>query len=385
MRPFNSANWRFAPYNRSSFQDVQSLFPTVRTKRGEGPPMELPISTRDIRDVEFPGATGSTGTISQLLDAPESDAFLVLKDGVLLSEHYGNGMARDSLHLVNSVSKSFLGMLAGILCDEGVVDVDRPVTAYLPELNRNAFPRTTVRHLLDMTAAVQFGEDYDNQSDDFWVEASIVGWRPELQGLTPAKSLLDYARSRTQTQQNDNAAFGYRTLLTNVLAQVLERAARQPVRQLFEDRLWRKIGCEQDCAIVVDPTGFPYFGAGMNVCARDLARFGQLLLDDGRCNDRQVVPSAWISDTLSGSDHLRTLFAAYRGSKNLPGGHYSNQLWANRDAGTMFCIGIHGQFILTDKRTGAVIVKLSSHPKPSDATFFADSFSAMLALSEALA
>ena len=171
MRPFNSANWRFAPYNRNSFQDIQALFRTARTKRGEGPPTELPISTRDIRDVEFPGATGSTGTISQLLDAPESDAFLVLKDGVLLSEHYGNGMARDSLHLVNSVSKSLLGMLAGILCDEGVVDVDRPVTAYLPELNGIAFPRTTVRHLLDMTAAVQFGEDYDNQSDDFWVEA----------------------------------------------------------------------------------------------------------------------------------------------------------------------------------------------------------------------
>ena len=385
MRRLDATNWRFTPFNRDSFQDVQSLFPTARIRRGDAIPTPLPASLREIGAVEFPRATGEVGAIAQLVDAPESDALLVLKDGELLSETYRNGMAPDSLHLVNSISKSFLGTLAGILCEEGIVDVDRAVTSYLPELDASAFPATTVRDLLHMTAAVKFGEDYDNQSDDFWVETSVVGWRPELASLTAARSLHAYAQARTETQQEDGAAFSYRTLLTNVLAMVLERAAQRPLQHVFEEKLWQRLGCEQDCSIVVDPRGFPYFGAGMNVCARDLARFGALLLGDGRCNGQQIVSSAWVRQTLAGDDHLRALFAVSNAGELLPGGHYANQFWANSERGVLLCIGIHGQLILIDKQTSVVIVKLSSHPKPADPIFFADSIMALLALSESLA
>ena len=384
MRSFNVHNWGYAPHNRASFQDVQSLFPTARIRRGAVQPSALTVREQPIGHIEYPGRDGGTRTIDQLMQDSYSDAFLVSKDGVLLAESYGNGMERDTLHLINSVSKSFLAMLAGILVGEGIVNPDEKVTAYIPEFSRNAFGQSTVRDLLDMTAAPKFGENYDNEMDDFWVEAAVVGWRPALSTPHSPTSLFEYAQSRVEKEQEDGALFHYRTLLTNAIAMVLERATHRPVQDLFEEKLWQKLGCEQDCAIVVDPTGFPYFGAGMNVCARDLVRFGLVLANDGHFNSEQIVPADWIKDTLAGSDRLRMLFAQSDYGQAIPGGHYRNQVWANKDAQVMICIGIHGQVVFVNQRTNVVIVKLSSHPKPADDAFFGDVFGALFTLSEVL-
>ena len=363
---------------------MHTLFATTRIERGGGPPTELPSDLKDLGKIEFPNALGGTSTIAELVQAPESDAFLVAKDGVLLTEHYANGMQRSSLHLINSISKSYLGMLAGTLVDAGTLQPDRLVRDYLPGLNTEVFAHTKVHHLLNMTAAVKAGEDYDDPSDDFWVEASTVGWRPELKALTAAESLRAYAELRTEAQQADDEAFNYRTHLTNLLALTLEQAAGEPLPALFERQLWSRLGCDQDCRIVTDPTGFPYFGAGMNVCARDLIRFGLLLLNDGHYNGQTIIPSAWIQATLAGSDTLRSLFAASPVGEVLTGGHYSNQLWANAEAGVLICIGIHGQFVFINRDTNVVIVKLSSHPKPADPVFLTNCFSALTTLSLAL-
>ena len=62
------------------------------------------------------------------------------------------------------------------------------------------------------------------------------------------------------------------------------------------------IGAEQDANVVVDGIGFPYMGASMSACARDLARFGELLRNDGFYNGQQIVPAQWVQQTRTGSD-----------------------------------------------------------------------------------
>ena len=151
------------------------------------------------------------------------------------------------------------------------------------------------------------------------------------------------------------------------------------------NRPGQKLGPEQDAAIVVDRIGFPYVGAGMNACARDLARFGQMLLQDGEFNGRQVVPAAWVRNTRNGSDELRRLFAETDYAEAVTGGHYTNQFWANGSQQTTRCVGIHGQTIYVNQRTGVVIVKLSTHPEPTDPELFGDTALALNALSDALA
>lgn len=384
--PITPANWNQAPYNRVSFQQVQQLFPTARLSRGATPPTLLrgQASPAELRDISYTGMDRQTHTVEHFVRHSYTDAFLVLKNGSIVLEQYFNDMAPHSHHLLNSVSKSFVGMLAGILVAEGYLDPERSIASYVPELQHSALAKSSVQDALNMTAAVRFGEDYDQHADDFWQEAAVVGWRPNLVSANTPASLLDYAASLTETEQADGEHFHYRTVLTNVVGMVLQRVAERPLQSVLQERLWQRLGAEQDASVVVDQLGFPYMGAGMSACARDLARFGELLRNDGYYNDQQIVPAAWVQQTRAGSDGLRHLFAHSDYARMIRGGHYCNQTWADAAAGVLLCVGIHGQTIHTNQRTGVVIVKLSSHPQPADLTLYGETWRALNALTEAL-
>ncbi|MEL6485677.1 MAG: serine hydrolase [Pseudomonadota bacterium] len=305
---------------------------------------------------------GNGFTIDQMIAATDTDAFLVVHKGALIHETYYNGMQPDSVHLVNSISKTFLGILTGILVGEGAIDPEARATRYVPEFVGTAFDQTTVRQLLNMTGAAKSGEDYAVWDDDFWTETAVVGWRPDLSEKAATRSLKQYAFARSETEQRDGEHFHYRTLMTNALAMVIEGAAQAPVQQLMEQRVWQKLRPEYDASVVLDAQGFPYFGAGISASASDLARFGLMLLNDGLVEGETVVPAQWVQATGAGSDDLRTLFAASQYGAILPGWHYQNQTWACEADGLLACIGIFGQVIFIHKPSDLVIVKLSSHP-----------------------
>jgi len=83
----------------------------------------------------------------------------------------------------------------------------------------------------------------------------------------------------------NGSMFQYRTVCTNVLGVVLERAMGERLATLLETEIWSRLAARHDAAIVVDPSGFPYVGAGMNACARDLANFGLMMINDGALMD----------------------------------------------------------------------------------------------------
>ena len=322
--------------------------------------------------------------MGQMIDGSYTDAFLVLKDGIVLAEEYHNGMGPDSLHLLNSVSKSFLGMLVGVLVDEGTLDPVAPLVTYLPEFADTAFRETSLRHALDMSGAVAYDEDYADRQARFWHETAVVGWRPALERDDMPRTLFDFACSLQDTEQLDGSAFHYRTVFTNVIAMAVERATGRSPHELVTERIWQPLRPEQDAAVVVDASGFPYYGAGMSACARDLARFGELLRQGGELYGERVVPEGWVRDTVAGTDEARDHFAASDYSGVLPGGHYRNQVWANAERGVMICIGIHGQTIHVNQHTGVTMVKLSTYPESADMDLFADMYAAMDALTESL-
>ena len=149
-----------------------------------------------------------------MLDESFTDAFVVLKDSKIVFEEYQNNMDQGSLHLMNSVSKSFVGMLIGILAEENKLNPKEKVIQYIPELEKSAFEETTIQHALDMTAAVKFSENYDETNSKFWHEAAVVGWRPELKENDSKKTLLSYMSYLDETSQKDDEKFDYRTVLT---------------------------------------------------------------------------------------------------------------------------------------------------------------------------
>ena len=377
---YSSANWNQPPHNRHSFQHMSALFATQTIQRSTKSAMAFEYALEDTSQLAYPVSKGATEPLQHFLDSTFTDAFLVLKEGVIVTEEYRNNMQDNTQHLLNSVSKSFVGMLAGIAVEDGLLDTSKYVSAYLPELANSAFSETTVQRALDMTAAVAYSEDYDQPKDDFWHEAAVVGWRPDLQSDSSPRSLIDYCKERSQTEQGEGERFHYRTVLTNLCTAVIERATNTPFCEFFAQRLWQPLGPEQDANVVVDPTGLPYMGAGMSACARDLARFGEMLRNDGFYNDQQILPASWVRDTRLGNDELRELFAASDYHGLLPNGHYTNQVWADRESDEIMCIGIHGQTIYIHRSKQLVCVKLSSHPYPTDLGLGGATYRALRAL-----
>ena len=112
--PVTTRNWGDPPHNRWSFQHVQELFPTCRLARDPSAAFVLPTEPQDIMQLRFEAADGTSTSICEFLAEACCDAFLVVHNGRVIAEHYFNGMTVRSHHLLNSVTKSFVGMLAGI-------------------------------------------------------------------------------------------------------------------------------------------------------------------------------------------------------------------------------------------------------------------------------
>ena len=374
-------NWLIPPNNRWSFQNMSSIFKTTQLTKSNSP-FILPQNLQPIDSLEFDGLDGKK-TLRQELDSSYTDAFIVLKNGEIIFEEYQNDMKPESLHLMNSVSKSFVGMLIGILVEEKKLSPVDKITKYIPELKNSPFINTTIQQALDMTAAVSFGEDYDDSNSEFWHEAAVVGWRPELVKINSPKNILDFMCNLTSSSQEDDEKFNYRTVLTNVVALTAQRACGEKFQDLLQKHIWDKLHTEHEAHIVADETDFPYMGAGMNASARDLAKFGLMLMNNGTLNNERVVPESWIKETLNQDQSYKDKFLKGDYAARLPGFHYRNQTWVG-DETTLICLGIYGQAIFIDQKNSLVIVKLSSHPAPDDPIILGNSFLGINAISENL-
>ena len=211
-----SANWRIHPNNQWSFQNIEKLFATEVIKKSEKKPSVFSSNLSKIDAIEFVTLEEKKQTVKEMLKNGYADSFLVLKKGEIIFEEYFNGMSQESLHLLNSISKNFTGMLTGVIVKLGLINVDEKVINYLPKLKDTAFNETTVRQVLDMTAAVKYDENYDNPTTDFWQETSAVGWSPNLLNKN-SSDLFNYALSLKDKEQKDGSSFHYRTVLTNII------------------------------------------------------------------------------------------------------------------------------------------------------------------------
>ena len=350
------ANWQDPPFNRWSFQHIRELIPTARIARAAAPD-PLPRAERDVLGFRFSYGDGEL-TVAEMLEETYTDGFLVLHQGRVVAEHYFNGMAPDVPHLLMSVSKSVTSAVAGVLAGQGLLRVSAAIEEIVPELGGTSFEGATVQDLLDMRAGTRFDESYDNPEADVRTYERVYLWRPDNGDPRPADALGYFA-----TLQNDGphgGPFRYRSILTDVLAWVIERAAGMRLHELISRELWQPMGAEFDAEITVDGHGNPMADGGICASLRDLARFGQLYLDGGR----RIVPKDWIEDTIRGAPDGARAFAEGDDSPGYPpGAHYRNCWWI-RDPGVPFyqASGINGQNIFVHVPSQTVVAKFSTWP-----------------------
>jgi hypothetical protein len=355
-------NWQDPPFNRWAFQHVRELIPTARISRGGGPGWQLPRAERDVMGIRF-SAGGRELNVAELLSETYTDGFLVLHRGRIAAEHYYNGMTPDVPHLLMSVSKSVISAIAGILAGRGVLDISAQVEQIVPELGGTSFRGATVQGLLDMRAGTRFDENYDNPEADVRTYERVYLWRPDDGQPRPADALSYFA-----TLSNDGphgGPFRYRSILTDVLAWVIERAAGVRLHQLIATELWQPMGAEFDAEITLDAYGNPMADGGICATLRDMARFGQLFLQWGQApNGRAVVPSAWVDDTIRGAADGAQAFTAAESHPGYPSGaHYRNCWWVHNPRLPFWhASGINGQHVFVHGPSQTVVVKLSTWP-----------------------
>jgi CubicO group peptidase (beta-lactamase class C family) len=378
------ANWRTAEFLRWSLQHTRQIVPTARVSRG-GAVAELSTTPKPLAEVPMPGTDGGDTTVGAVFASTYTDGFMVIHDGRVLVEEYPEGMAADTLHALMSVTKSVVGSVAAILVDRGLLDPAAPLTTYVPELAVSGYAGATVRHVLDMRSGIVFSEDYLNPESEIRRLEQCIGWSPTT-GVTAPASIYDFLVTLRQGSPH-GGPFAYRSCETDALGWVCERVAGAQMPELISDLMWARLGVDHDADMSVDKAGVAVHDGGMSATLRDLARFGQMVLDNGRSmTGERVVPEWWISDTLNGDPDSRAAFAASLTDTRMPGGMYRNQFWLPyADRPVLLCLGIHGQMVYVNSAARVVGVKLSSWPVPQDPAMLAGTLRAFDAAAEHVA
>ncbi len=376
--------WQSAPHLHWAFQHIAEFLPTAVISRGSGPVAKLPSAPNVFTDLPVQ-YYGTEMTVGQVVATTATDGWIVMRDGEILAEEYYGGMVEGTSHLLMSVSKSLIGTLVGVLQGEGLLDVDAPVTAYVPALENSGYAGATVRHLLDMRSGIAFSEDYLDPAAEVRLLEQAIGWAPRTVPDLPA-TMYDYLVTLRQKSLH-GGPFEYRSCETDVLGWVSEAASGLRMPELMSELLWSRIGAQEDAAIGVDSVGTGMFDGGINACLRDLVRFGSLYLNEGHSlTGAAVVPPAWVADTCAGGADSRAAFAASPGDNRMPGGMYRNQFWfPYLGDNVLLCLGIHGQMIYVNRFARMVAAKLSSWPAPQNATMLFTTVAAFDAIATALA
>ena len=333
--------WQLGPWNRWAYVNVREVVPTVVVSRGTGAATPLEPADADL------GAA-----LDDVMETAFVDGLAVVHDGALLLERYGGEMGPESLHLSQSVGKSVLGLTSGVLAADGRIDPAAGVTDYVPEVRGSGYDGATLQHLLDMTAAIDFVEDYAN----FWRYDAACGWHPSGDGVP--ETIMDFLTTIGPASHAHGERFHYATPNTDLLGLAVERAAGAPLADVISAELWAPLGAEADAELTVDPAGAGAIGGGFCATLRDYARLGALVCDGG-CG---VVPAAWI-DALGVGD--ASAFARCMTPEDTAGADGYRDQWWHRDGGVL-ARGIHGQLIAVDREARLVVAILSSWPEATD-------------------
>lgn len=358
--------WQQEPNLRWSMQHMADFLP-VHEISSRGRTLALPSVPADLAHIDVPHPwEPRSAPFEDVMASTFTDGWIVARDGAVMGEQYVGTMSPSVLHLLMSVSKSLTTAVAGTLMGAGELDPGAQVTAYVPALAGSGYDGARVRDLLDMRTGVRFSEAYLDENAEVRLLEEAIGWAPRRHPDTP-HTLRDFLATLGADGPH-GGRFDYKSCETDALAFVLEGATGIHAADLMSERLWGPMGAEFGANVGVDAVGSGMFDGGVSASLRDLLRFGTLFLRDGAALDgRQVLPAAWIAETVAGAPDSRAAFANAAEPTLMPGGMYRNGFWFPYPGSDVFlALGIHGQMVYVNRAAGVVAAKLSSWPTPQD-------------------
>ena len=366
-RPHNLTlgNWRTHPFSQWSFHNVREVIACTEVRHD---PTRIHTPQENLQNlgemiVNFPEVRCP---LTALLQYSHTDGLQVTKNGELIYEWHASHFNSNKPHILFSVSKSVTAMLAGILESKSLFDSKKNVIDYLPGVKGGVYENCSMRHILDMTVALDFEENYTDPQSEYMKYRVATAWNPADQAQS-GPGLEDFLYSLKQSAAPHGQAFLYRSPNSDLLGLVLERAAGAPLAELFSHFLWQPMGAQDDAYITVDQNGLARAAGGICITLRDFTRLGQLFLKNDELNDeingKAILSGSWLKDTFSAGD--RDAWTRGNYAQRMPNGKYRNKWYQSGDEdGSLSGRGIHGQQIYINPARTTVITRFSSSPDP---------------------
>ena len=313
--------------------DDYTIFHNRTIKTGTAEPWKL---SKDYNKYQFSAKDRAK------IEAYKPVAFLVIQDQKILYEEYWEDYSPSSLSNSFSASKSIVSLLVGIAIDDGYIkSIDQKVKDFIPEYDSPENKNLSIRDLLTMSSGLNWDEAYTSP----FSKTTEAYYGTDLSGMIKSLKVVD----------EPGKQYNYLSGNAEVLAMILQAATGQTISSYASEKIWKKIGAEHDALWSLDREN----GLEKAYCcyysnARDFARFGQLILNNGQWDSTQIISASYLKDAISPASYL------LNEEGTAPVDYYGYQFWIIDYKGMKipYMRGILGQYIYAIKEKNAVVIRL---------------------------
>ncbi len=272
-----------------NFKNLHRFYPAVNVYR-EGQVKIL--GTRVMAEIPNHQVETPAGKIGfkAFIDSDQSTTMgiVIVQGGEIVFEHYPRQEPYEK-PIYWSVTKVLVSALVGILEDRGLVEVNLPISKYLPELEDSDFKAVTIRNILDMASGVNCQENYEDWESCYYQYSATVGdgfWADD----TPKNPYEFLASVKPGMSHDQGTRFEYSGANTFLLSWLVERQMGMPFQDALTKEIWAKIGAESDASLLAPRYGVPNTHGGLLARLRDVARYGMLYTPSSSLlTDEQII------------------------------------------------------------------------------------------------
>ena len=275
------------------------------------------------------------------------ESLLLVRNGRLAVEEYFGAGSASQPHTLQSVTKSVVSLLTGLAIQKGVLRVDDPVTAFFPQYQPLADPderkaAITVRDLLTMRSGLDWSEDPYQGSPLQRLNDCRCDW---------LRFVLDW-----RMREPPGTRWEYVSGGVILLGGLVGSATGQRLDRFADAELFAPLGVTGASWVQGLPDGLPHGGGGLFLRSRDMAKLGQLVLEEGRFQGRQLLAPEWIRES---TRRVTTGVSNWAGQRF----DYAYLWWLADDQGSdvVTAAGAQGQFIFVTLRERLVVVVTSAN------------------------
>ena len=307
-------------------------------------PIALPVASEKMpAEIMY---KGTSLAFNEFLKQTDTNAFLVIRNGVMTYEWYKDGVTQSTQLPSYSVAKTMTSIMIGQLINQGKIKESDKFVDYFPNLKAGtSFDLVTIQQLLDMQAGVGVSDNYPSGPS---------GWGVAIAQMYATTDLDWFLKNNRKMAFEPGSKSEYMSVDTQMLGMIIKKVTGKRVSDYFSKNVWQAVGAKYPATWNVDRIGgtektFCCF----NASAIDYGRIGMLFLNGGYAGPNKVIDNNWLKRMTTSVTTLDRDWG------------YGAQVW-HPYPNTSLALGLHGQFIFINPATRTVIVKLSDNPTDSD-------------------